>query len=159
MKLTSITTFFILLASLSYSQGNEPNNEDSLLKTRGFYVNDTLVNYREERCWALSVKADTTNILVNREFGILNAQIINKHLNLEFTYGGGCGPVYLRLYVNESINIYNDPVIELFPEFIDKDPCKALRFGTSNFDINGLIAKRKKPLIIKVWEYKLNVPN
>lgn len=158
MRLIYIISLLILISSQSFGQGSGSFNLDSLSKIRGLYVNDTLVNNLDDRYWTLSVKADSSNIQLNNEFGILGARIINDFLSISFYYGGGCGPVYLRLYFNESINFSNDPVIELFPEFIDKDSCRAIKFGYANFDINKLTENRIKPLKIKIGQYELNVP-
>lgn len=122
-----------------------------------FFVNDNLFDFQTETCWPLTKKLQLTEFK-NFDFQILKAEITDNHLVLNISYGGGCGPVYLKLYVNNSFDLKNESMIQLFPEFRDNDMCKAIRYRKVCFDLDELLKGRTNSLLLKIGKYDLSIP-
>ena len=59
----------------------------------------------------------------NGEFNINKAEIIDNKLKLFISYGGGCGDVQLKIFVDKAIDLKNASIITLYPQFLDGDFC------------------------------------
>ena len=123
MKKSPSILIFVCISLVSFGQ-------------RGFYINDTSVtNYNT--CWALTKSDKMSDTVHNYGFNIRSAEIIENILKLDIEYGGGCGEVFLKLFVDTTQN-YKTSVIKLFPEFKDNDMCKAGIYGTFCFNLKEL---------------------
>jgi hypothetical protein len=122
-----------------------------------FFVNDSLFDFQTETCWPLTKQFNLTEFK-NYDFQIRKAEILDNHLVLDISYGGGCGLVYLKLYVDNSFDLTNESIIQLFPEFIDNDLCMAIRYCRICFDLETLLKGRKNPLLLKIGKYDLTIP-
>jgi hypothetical protein len=122
-----------------------------------FFVNDSLFDFQSETCWPLTRKFQVTEF-DNYEFQIPKAEIKDNRLVLDIRYGGGCGQVYLKLYVDNSYDLTNEPIIQLFPEFGDNDMCKAIVHRTVCFDLDTLLKGRKRALLLKIGKFDLTIP-
>lgn len=118
-----------------------------------FFINDSLVDFQSDKCWTLIEKVNASNVN-NYDFSIENIEIIDNNLNLDISYGGGCGPVHLKLYVDNSYDLINEPIIRLYPEFLDSDFCKAIKYRKVCFDLNLLLKGRTKQLLLQIDKYK-----
>ena len=116
------------------------------------YINDSLINYENKYCSSLTIGSYNSEIYKG-EFRIKSAEFSDNCLSINFSYGGGCGQVYLRMLFDTSFGFINLPVIHLFPQFIDNDPCEAMRYGNANFDLDVLMKKQKRPFVLKIGEY------
>lgn len=122
-----------------------------------FFINDSLVDFNIESCWSLTKKYQVKEF-ENFEFEITKIEIIDNQLILYIDYGGGCGNVYLKLYVDDSYDLLNEPIIRLFPEFIDNDFCKAIKWRKVCFDIEVLLKNRTRPLLLQVGNHDKIIP-
>lgn len=122
-----------------------------------FFINDSLVDFNVESCWSLTKKFQVKEFK-NFEFDISKIEIIDNQLFLYISYGGGCGNVYLKLYVDDSYDLLNEPIIRLFPEFIDRDFCKAIRWRKVCFDIEFLLKNRTRPLLLQIGKHTQIIP-
>lgn len=145
MKIPFILTVFIFSTFHLFGQEEK------------FFVNDSLFDFQTETCWPLTKKFQLTEFK-NYDFQIRKAEIVDNHLVLNISYGGGCGPVYLKLYVDNSFDLTKESIIQLFPEFIDNDICKAIRYRQVCFDLDILLKERKNPLLLKIGTYNLTIP-
>ncbi|MBV6483701.1 MAG: hypothetical protein KFKLKKLM_00153 [Flavobacteriales bacterium] len=114
-----------------------------------FFINDSLVDFNVEKCWSLTKKFQVKEFK-NFDFEISKIEIINNKLILYVDYGGGCGNVHLKLYIDDSYDLLNEPIINLFPEFIDHDSCKAIRYRKICFDVEFLLKNRTRPLLLQI---------
>ncbi len=146
MRTTYILT--VLLLSTFHLFGQEQK----------FFVNDSLFDFQTDICWPLTKKLQSTELKNNHDFEIQKAEIINNNLQLDIYYGGGCGNVYLKLYVDNSIDLTNELKIQLFPEFQDNDMCKAIKYRRVCFDLDTLLKGRKNQLLLKIGKYDLTIP-
>ena len=145
MRILFILTVFVF--STFHLFGQEEN----------FIINDSSFDFQTETCWPLTKKFQVTEFQ-NHEFQIRTAEIVDNHLVLDISYGGGCGPVYLKMYVDNSFDLTNGPIIQLFPEFLDNDFCQAIRYRKVCFDLDALLKGRKNALLLKIGKYDLTVP-
>jgi hypothetical protein len=140
-----------MLMSIAFAQ----TNSDSMRWTRkGFFVNDSLVDYTDKTCWSLT-KRNQPKELSNHGLDIKTAEIIDSSMKFTFTYGGGCGSAYLKLCVDSLTDLTNESIIRLYPEFLDYDLCMASFQKDVCFDLRILLNGRKKPLLIKFDKYVL----
>lgn len=116
------------------------------------YINDSLVNYDQKYCSTLTIGAYNSEIY-NGEFRIKSAEFSDNCLSIDFSYGGGCGQVYLRMFVDTSVDFINQSVIHLFPQFIDNDQCESMRYGNAYFNLDLLMKKQKKPFGLIIGGY------
>jgi hypothetical protein len=121
-----------------------------------FFINDSLCDFQKVACWQLTYNAGSSEYK-NSDLEIYNAEIISNQLVISISYGGGCGSVYLKLYVRNPINLVNEDKVELIPEFIDNDHCKAIRSRKVCFDLDPLLKGRKKPVYVKIGTYNLSI--
>jgi hypothetical protein len=84
------------------------------------------------------------------ELQISNIEMINHTLRMDFSYSGGCGPAYLRMFIDTAIDLNNEPVIHLHPQFTDKDPCREVQEKTVYFDMAPVMRIKKKPYSFRV---------
>lgn len=89
---------------------------------------------------------------------VKTAVIIDNCLKMDFSYGCGCGPIYVKLFVDTSLDLVNEPAIHLYLQFVDLDTCKAGCDRSVYFDLSTILGRRKKPLIIQVGNINLTVP-
>jgi hypothetical protein len=142
----------VMLMSIALAQ----TSRDSIRwSQKGFFVNDSLVNFENETCWSLTKKSQLLKEFPNYELNIKKAEIIDSSLNLTLVYGGGCGSAFLKLFVDSLIDLTNESIIRLYPEFSDYDLCKASLHKDVCFDLRILLDRRKKPLLIKFGKYDI----
>lgn len=89
----------------------------------------------------------------NKEFKILNVVYVDSTLQIEYSYGGGCGKSFLDIYVDQMNDFKNDELIPLYPKFNDEDTCKAIRYKKVCFNLNDLMRGHTKPLAFKIMGY------
>lgn len=89
----------------------------------------------------------------NKEFKILNVVYIDSTLQIEYSYGGGCGKSFLDIYVDHMNDFKNDELIPLYPKFIDEDTCKAIKRRKVCFNVEELLKDHSKPLAFKIIGY------
>lgn len=157
------TIHFIIVFALStfhlFGQVNQPIEKDTLKKMGTivqFFINDTPIDNEWKNCFALTKGFQIKDIITN-DMKLEGAEIINGCLKIDLTYGCGCGPIYLKLFVDTTIDLINEPAIHLFPQFADLDFCKALCQCSVYFDLSSIIDRRKKPLIIQIGKFNLTM--
>jgi len=99
---------------------------------RKIYINETLqtVNNKEV-CLNFSEYQNKYDSL-NSEFEISKFEILDDCVKLWYSYGGGCGDVYLRMsYRLKSENDLH--IMTLLPMFDDNDLCEAFFFDNLCF--------------------------
>ena len=121
-----------------------------------FFINDSSVDWRNENCWPLTKYFKLTEFN-NHEFRIQKTEIIDNHLTLNISYGGGCGKVFLKLFMDTTLDLINESVIQLFPQFIDNDMCKALIHRKVCFDLDFILKGKKKPFLLKIGEIEISI--
>lgn len=115
------------------------------------YVNDSLINYDNKYCSTITIERYNSEISKG-DFRINSVDFTDNCLSIDFSYGGGCGQAHLRMLVDTSVDFINQPIINLFPQFIDNDICKAIKYRTAYFDLDPLL-KKKKSFILKIEGY------
>jgi hypothetical protein len=118
-----------------------------------YFVNDTLVVTGDDHCWSLTHKFNAP-YLGNLNC-ILDAEIAGYNLKLTINLGGGCGPNYFKLFLDNSFDVINDSIIRLSPVTKSDDPCSADLFIELCFNIEELIRTRNKPLLLKIGKFEL----
>jgi hypothetical protein len=140
MKSIAIISFLLLVGG--YGFGQRPQ----------FFINGSIIDFQTEECWPLT-KINNASPFKNYDFYIQKIEIENTNINLYISYGGGCGPVHLKLYVDNSYSLKNESIIRLYPEFLDRDNCKAIVSHKVCFDLSLLLEGRTKNLLIQIGKH------
>lgn len=138
-----LSSIFILAMLASFGQNK-------------FYVNCTLITAENrDKCWPIT---PTNNLIYDSltqiGLSISKAEINDNCLVIRISFGCGCGSVYMKLF--SKWKTFNDEkVLQLIPDFLDYDLCRANCTRKISFDLSPYIQKYPKPfkLIIENFEF------
>lgn len=100
-----------------------------------FFVNDTILN--DNVCGKITVLEFDPDTVIKGEYpDIDKILIIDDCIEMQITYGGGCGQVNCKLLAGDGIIKTLPPKVEFTLQFNDGDPCEALIREKIRFDLS-----------------------
>lgn len=91
------------------------------------------------------------------EFILNSASITGDCLNLNISYGGGCGSIETKLLTNDVITLSNPPQMQVRLSLKDEDLCEALVTKDLSFDLKAIRTFGAGKIIINLngWDQEL----